>query len=131
MNTILEKKIIRVSLYLIFIALGCIAAFYTLSYLLYWLAPFITAYLLSLIAEPIIRFLTTHFKLKRKLAAGIAVGILVLTFGTLHFFIGNRIWKELQAFLEFIPQFKVMLNRMLVEGRTLYAQLPPEVLKPI
>lgn len=117
---------------LIYIILGCIAAYYLFKYILPLLAPFIIAVLLSLIIEPMVVFLQKKGRFPRSLAVGTSM---LAFFGGVGFIISlvvARLIVELLHLSTFLPEYitniKTVVFSLQNRAEAFYFTLPPDVL---
>ena len=118
-------------LFLIFTVVFFIFIFFVLINISFYFIPFIVAFIISLLVEPLIKFMTTKLKLSRKLSAFIClVSIFFLLGGGL--FLGiTKIVTELSNLSRNIPLYSEIITKN-IENITSYASdfyfsLPPKV----
>lgn len=81
---------------IILIALVCLAAYLLLPRLLVVFMPFLLAYLIAAMIEPLVRLLHEKLRLGRHLAAVICVVLTILVLGGLLFWLGHGIVSEIK-----------------------------------
>lgn len=100
-----------------------------------FLAPFVLALLFSSIMEPIINFLVSRAKIKRKLASAITLLIFLGAFGSIVFLLISRLFTEIaDVSVKFPGYFKQVYDEiMLLIGRAtdFYHGLPDDVVTSI
>lgn len=89
-----RKKIFRIALVGILTILTILAVFWGLPRLLLWFLPFVIAFLLSRIIEPVVGFLEKKCKIPRQLGAGIAVIVAIGLLGVVVWVVVGRLWEE-------------------------------------
>lgn len=89
-----RKKILRITLVGILTVLTILAVFWGLPRLLLWFLPFVLAFLLSKIIEPVVSFLEKKCKIPRKLGAAVAVVAAISLLGAAVWLIVGRLWNE-------------------------------------
>lgn len=109
------QKHLRFILYL-FYALLSAAALLTLFR---GLLPFLLAFGLSCLLEPIVRFLTDRLKLQRTWATAIVLLVFVLLLLFCLWFLLRRLWYELSLLKTILPQLLALLNSFLARGEDL------------
>jgi sporulation integral membrane protein YtvI len=95
------KKYTRV---LIYISLGIALAWLGFRYLLPILLPFLIGFLLSRLAEPILRALQKNKRLPRWVCSAASMLVLYAVLGTAIFFLCRALLTELQAFVTGLPE---------------------------
>lgn len=92
----------------VLITLGLIAAFIIVPYLLYYVLPFFTpfiiAYLFALMLEPLNQWLTKKGKISRILAANISYFLFIAILSLLSYFMITRIVQEIIGLVKFIQR---------------------------
>ncbi len=104
MDSLPKNKHIRNMVIVFYIALFIAAAFLFQKYVLRWVAPFLLAFLLALLIDPLIRFSTEKLKLNRRLASGVIVLLSLTLLSFLLYLAGSRLFTELTSFTENFPQ---------------------------
>ena len=89
-----RKKILRITLVGILTVLTILAVFWGLPRLLLWFLPFVLAFLLSKIIEPVVSFFEKKCKIPRKLGAAVAVVAAIGLLGAAVWLIVGRLWNE-------------------------------------
>lgn len=121
------KKIIK----LILIIISSLALLFAAAKVSYFLSPFIIAFLLSSLMEPIIRFLMKKARFSRKAAAPL---VLLFVLSLLVFIITMGVLKlisEIRSLVPFIPrfinEFRDNITVLIAKSTDAYNWLPPEV----
>ena len=116
---------------IILIALVCLGAYLLLPRLLVIFAPFVLAYLIAAMIEPLVRLLHEKLRLGRRLASVICVALTILVLGALIFWLGHSIVKELKNLTENWPtlyyQFEAQLSMIGERFSNFYYSLEPDV----
>ncbi|MDD5602988.1 MAG: sporulation integral membrane protein YtvI [Eubacteriales bacterium] len=96
-----------------------------------FLAPFLIALIVSLILEPVISFLTSRIRLKRRLASLIALLLFLSTIGTLLTLLIMKLISEMKSLYSLLDQYYDTLNSKLSDIisqlSTIYSWLPEQV----
>lgn len=125
------KKVLKLLLY-VFAAIIIAYALYKLSS---YLAPFIIAFIISLLMEPSIRFITRKLKINRKYAALISLLFLLLVIGSVMALIILRIINEVESIVVAIPNYIndliINLNSLFSKAVELYEWLPDDISKHV
>lgn len=77
-------------------------AIYKLSY---FVAPFVIAFILSLMMDPLVRFLTKRLKFKRSIASGVTLLLFLLIVGTALTLLVLKLIAEIKIMYNSLPQF--------------------------
>jgi len=83
-----------------------LGVFFALKYLLPYLMPFLVALVIALLAEPLVSFLTTRFRFRRSVSAGIGVSFTLLLSFALLSVVGALAVKELSVLAEALPNME-------------------------
>jgi sporulation integral membrane protein YtvI len=101
----------------------------------YYLAPFIIAFALSSLMEPLIRFLVSKAKLPRSLASVISLIFILILLGFLTTFLVGKIVSEVKGIVDSYPQLINEVYKNMVEisnrGNDFYISLPEELTRHI
>lgn len=89
-----KKRAFRIAVLCIGVVLCCLFVFLVLPRLIVWFLPFVLAYFLSKIIEPIVRFLERKCKIPRKVGSVFGIILAVGTLGSLIFVLVNRLVAE-------------------------------------
>ncbi len=89
-----RKKIFRIALVGILTVLTILAVFWGLPRLLLWFLPFVLAFLLAKVIEPIVGFLEKKCKIPRKIGAGVAVVVAIGLLGAVIWVVVGRLLAE-------------------------------------
>jgi sporulation integral membrane protein YtvI len=123
------KALIKVLIYTLLTLLGILAVFKISLYL----APFLIAFALSSLLEPVIRMMMNRMKLSRKLAAVISLLLLLLTVGFLLVLLISKLVSETIGVYNMLPfyylKFYDNIHTLIVRGTNIYVELPDEVTK--
>jgi sporulation integral membrane protein YtvI len=121
------KRIIR----LILIIIGSLAGLFTVVKVSYYLAPFIIAFLLASLMEPIIRLLMKRARFSRKAAAPLVLLLVLFLLGFIITMVILKLISELKSLSPFIPGFfNDLFNNITVlinKSTDAYSWLPPEI----
>ena len=113
------------------IVIGLAIAYFFITKVLVWAIPFIIAYIISRITEPLVAFMEKKIKLPRKLASVVSVVSALLVLGSLLTIVIYRIIYELRKLAEKLPDiissFSYEINSLLERGTNIYIGLPSEV----
>lgn len=125
------RKVIKMFICVLAVIVGVLIV-YKLSF---YLAPFIIAFIISLLMEPNIRFLTRRLKLKRKPAALISLLFILLVIGSVLLIIILKLITEIRGMVYTLPSYFNDLNNnlnMLIEKTIdMYEWLPEDITKNI
>lgn len=117
---------------LIYIILGCIAAYYLFKYVFPVFTPFIIAIFLSLLIEPLVGFLQRRWQFPRALAVGVSMLALFGGLGLLISLVVGRLIVELLHLSTFLPEYFTNIKTVVVSlqnrAEAYYFTLPPDVL---
>ncbi|MDP4109152.1 MAG: sporulation integral membrane protein YtvI [Bacillota bacterium] len=116
-----ENKQHRFLLSLLYLALIFFGGYFFIKYLLGLFMPFIVAYLLSRVIEPVVRALNERLRIPRDLACAICTILVTAIFGLLLYILSSmaiaqitNLSKDLPAFLASLPEkFELFVNRAL------------------
>jgi len=100
-----ENKHLRFLLALFYIALAVFGGYFFIEYLLGLIMPFIIAYLLSRVIEPMVQTLNTRLKVPRGFACAICTILVTVCFGLIVYLISSYAITQLTAFSKIIPEF--------------------------
>ena len=100
-----ENKQLRFLLSLFYIALAVIGGYLFIEYLLGLFMPFIIAYFLSRIIEPIVFILNRKLKMPRGFACAVCTILVIALFGLLVYLVSSFIISELTGFTKMLPTF--------------------------
>ena len=127
-----DYKRIRYLIHIAFIAVFIFVVYLAFKYIFGAIAPFIIAFLVASIVEPLVKLLTEKVKLPRAVASSICViGVLalIIVVGT---FLSTTIWSEGKNLLARIPHFIqraiLYLKDALQGNNSLLAFLPDNLL---
>ncbi len=84
-------------------------------YIFKFVAPFLFAFIVSLIMEPLVRFLNEKLKINRGIAAIFCIIILVLSVGIMGTYLFSKIWKEAQSFIIDLPFYIKEVSNILID----------------
>ena len=77
-----------------FVAVFFFLAYLAVRYVFGAIAPFIIAFIAASLAEPMVRFLVSKFRLPRAAASTIGIILLLISFLAIASFISVFVWKE-------------------------------------
>ncbi|MCG8501063.1 MAG: sporulation integral membrane protein YtvI [Firmicutes bacterium] len=113
------------------VILSIVLAYFVAVTVFKWLLPFIIAYGLARIIEPLVLFLERRAKIPRKAASAISVFLALVLIVSLLIFIANSIVYELKGLVEQLPELSEMLSEsadnLLNTGINIYVNLPIEL----
>lgn len=129
----IEKYIHLILRVLAYLTIALIA-YFALRFVFIYFTPFITALVLSLIIEPIVKFFQ-KFKLNRGFSVLLSILLFLGGFISISIFAVTRIVYELIRLYEKLPNYYEDLYNLsaeiIQEATDLYLQLPPEALNII
>jgi sporulation integral membrane protein YtvI len=106
-----------------------ILGYLVIRFMFVYLAPFIIAFVLSMLMEPLVK-LFQKLKLGRGVSVGLSILIFLGTFITIAVFAITRITYELGRLLENLPNLYANIYNIVIDlverGKNLYLQLTPE-----
>lgn len=109
--------------------------FFNLKALVAGLAPFLLAYVLSLLLEPAVAALATRLRLGRGWSALLVLLLVVAVGGLVMTWAAAVLVQEIASFLEVLPQYRATLlgyfNHLTDQVTKAYLSLPPEVVRYI
>ena len=121
------KKILKL---VVFTAL-ILAGTYLVFRMSFYLAPFIIAFIISSLMEPLVRLFVKRARLKRHLAAALSLLLVLSTFGFLIFLLISKLISEVISIYNALPHFYApiynSINLIISKATALYYWLPPEV----
>lgn len=85
---------------------GLIGLWAAIEYVLPVALPFLLGALLALGAEPLVSFTGNRLKLPRFFASGLGVSLTLLLFGTMLFFLGAFLFRELMSLARALPDLQ-------------------------
>lgn len=116
----------------IYIILGCIAAYYLFKYVVPLFYPFIIAIFLSILLEPMVALLQKKGRFPRSLAVGVSMLALFGGMGLLISLAVARLIVELLHLSTFLPEYfnniKTVVLSLQNTAEAYYFTLPPDVL---
>lgn len=92
-----EHKRFRFILNVLYVAIILGLIFFFLKFVFFWISPFIIAFGVCFLIEPLIRFLCTKCKFKRALASGLVVTALLALLVALAWLLSGTILKEIRV----------------------------------
>ncbi|HOE56809.1 MAG TPA: sporulation integral membrane protein YtvI [Bacillota bacterium] len=128
------EKRLNIILKAIIYSAAALAIYFSLKLTFIYFSPFITAFILSLIIEPLVKLFQ---KLKLKRGVSVLISILLFLGGFIAFsvFAVTRIIYELMNLYNRLPNYYDGLSKLVAEiiqqATDLYLQLPPEALNII
>lgn len=134
MKSFLEKhsKFIKK---LIVIALLLLSIYIIILYLVPFFAPFLIALVISLINEPVVRFLENRLHINRRIGAAIAFFATLLLVGTPLILAVNKLYREAVDLTNAIREYlKTSNNDILLffqQAQDFYYNLNPEIIKAV
>ncbi|MCX7843536.1 MAG: sporulation integral membrane protein YtvI [Clostridia bacterium] len=121
-------KVLKLAL----IVLGILAGIVVCFKLAVFFAPFLIAYLVATLMEPVIRFLSSRFKIRRKLAAAITLLIVLVAFGSVLFLLINKLIAEARELSLHLPVYVSQIYQEIIalinRATDMYNELPEEVI---
>jgi len=90
---------------LLYIAIGVIAAYFIFKYAISWFLPFLIAFVVTRLIEPLVKLLVNRCKIPRKLSSLIAVLVFYAVFGTALYFLIAWLVNEATAFVKSLPSY--------------------------
>ncbi|WP_193708230.1 sporulation integral membrane protein YtvI [Alkalibaculum sporogenes] len=123
-NFVLDKnKVIQFSISFIGILLGVFLFFKSIRYV----APFLIAFILSIILEPFIKLLVNKFNIPRKLASILSVLLVLLTMSLVVSSIVSKLISEAKELFQVLPNILNDVYLSIVEFSTNNQIFPPGV----
>lgn len=120
-------KVVKMTLFIAGILLFCVLAVKASVYLI----PFILAFAISTLIEPIIRFLMKKVRMPRKFASAVTILFVLSTFGLIISLIISKLITELtsisRVFPRYVSDFYDNINRLLEKGNSVFSALPVEI----
>lgn len=101
MNTFLSNKFAK---RVLIVCLALPASYLFFRYLFTYISPFITAYIVALALEPLIRFFERRLKLPRGFAALLGVLTFILLIGSIGAALMNAVWQQAIQFTAQLPE---------------------------
>lgn len=127
----MQNKTLKALDVVLCIAVVGAVAYFVLPTLLSALAPFILAYILSLILEPLIRLLTNKLRLPRGIASCVCTLLAVGVIGGIFSFVGVKLWAQIVDLAENWPSIydsvKLKAAEISVAMQGYYTTLSPDV----
>jgi len=131
----MNKKGLKLFLKLLIIIGGTVFGVLLFFKSILYIAPFIIAFALSSLMEPLIKFLIKKVKLNRKASALISLLLVLLVTGLLLAFLIFRVYQEAQSLYELMPEYTTNIYNNIEEYITraseIYLKLPSEATKSI
>ena len=90
-----KKRLLKIARFILIAGLVIACLFIFFNYLIGWLLPFITAWIIAFMIQPVVKFLNEKLKLPRKLATILFLLFLFAALGFVIFFAVDRIIYEL------------------------------------
>lgn len=125
-----SKNLLRYSKMVLFITgilLFCILAIKSSVYLI----PFILAFVISTLIEPIIRFLMRKVRIPRKFASAVTILFVLSTFGFIIFMAISKLVSEIIGISYVLPKYFADIyynvNRLMTAGNNIFAALPFDI----
>ncbi|MDK2800338.1 MAG: hypothetical protein PWQ70_1957 [Clostridiales bacterium] len=129
--SILPKKHMNFLLTVAALVLGIALGYFVLTTVLKWFLPFILAYVIAHISEPVVVFMEKKLKIPRPIASAIAILSVLLLISAIITFIVYRMIYEIKRLAERLPEFFDMItlqvNELLDKGIKIYLNLPDEI----
>jgi sporulation integral membrane protein YtvI len=128
---ILPRTYINFILIIITTVLGILLGYFILTTAFKWFLPFIIAYAIAHISDPVVTFLEKKIKIPRRIASAITILSVLLMIGSLITFIIYRIIYEIKRLAEQLPTFFNLIteqvSNLFNKGVSIYVNLPPEI----
>ncbi|MGE4283255.1 MAG: sporulation integral membrane protein YtvI [Clostridia bacterium] len=125
------KKYINFILIVVAIVIGIAAAYFAFTTAFKWLLPFIIAYAIAYISDPVVTFMEEKWRVPRRFSSAITILSILLLIGTLITAIVYRIIYEVKKLSERLPDLLNMIteqaSNLMDKGINIYLTLPPEV----
>lgn len=120
-------KVVKMTLFIAGILVFCVLAVKASVYLI----PFILAFAISTLIEPLIRFLMKKVRLPRKFASAVTILFVLSTFGFIISLIISKLITELtsisRVFPRYVSEFYDNINGLLAKGNIVFSALPAEI----
>ncbi len=110
-----KKRAIRTGVVTVGVILCALFVFFLLPRLLIWFLPFVLAYFLAKIIEPIVRFLRNRLKISRKIGAIIGIVAAIGVLGGIITAIMGRLFGEVN---DIIAQSDVIIGKITMQYET-------------
>lgn len=101
----MNNNYLFIMLRLLIVLFLCVVTFYFLKITLFYLYPFIIAFFLSLIFNPIVTYIEHQFKLSRQLATIISIFVFFVISILITIFLGLYIFEETLYILQLLPTY--------------------------
>lgn len=117
------------------VVLGIAVGLFLLYKSLYYFAPFIIAFMLASLMEPVIKIMVNRLRLPRSLASFISLIIILTLLGYIIFLVVSNSIMQLKAVVTILPQYLTDAYRNIINlishGNNFLITLPPEVTENI
>lgn len=130
----MESPLIKYGKAFINLAIGAgvlALAILLLPRLLLFFAPFVTGWVIALIAAPLVQFLEKKVKIKRKAGSAFVIIVVIGLVVLVLYLVGSRLWAELKNFILELPDMWEQTQERLAEiGRNLgvvYGRFPKDL----
>jgi sporulation integral membrane protein YtvI len=114
---------------------GLLLGVFLVYKMFFYLIPFILAFAISILIDPMVSFLTKRLKLSRSLASIVSVFLILCFLGLIIVFIISRLIAEIVNLSVTLPkytaEFYSNLNGLIKKGTDIYLGLPAEVSKSL
>jgi len=101
---------------------------------LYYLLPFVIAFIISLFIEPLIVFLEKRLHLRRWLSSLISILFFIAAFGVLSYMVIIKVFNEIKQLISFFAEqpdwfnnIVSNVNKLISKANTIYVQLPDQI----
>lgn len=95
----------KIAVVLFYIAVICLAFYLFFKYLFGLIMPFLIAYLLAAALQPVVRFISKHAKVPKKLSVLVLVIVVTTLLGMICYFAIDRIYTELTVLSQNVKGF--------------------------
>ncbi|WHH61426.1 sporulation integral membrane protein YtvI [Petroclostridium sp. X23] len=127
----LSKKYLNFVLVVGAIIAGIAIGYFVFTTAFKLLLPFIIAYAIAYISDPVVTFMERQMRIPRKFASAIAILSILLIIGSLITAIIYRLIYEIKKLAERLPELFNMIseqaNNLMNKGINIYLTLPPEI----
>lgn len=126
-----ENKHLRRGLFFLYGASGILFLWLLLRYALPWLLPFVVAFVIARFLEPVVRYMTERYGIKRGFASALGTIVVITVLITITVTVIGRAVIELTAFVKDLPYLLKSLSATLsVIGdriNSFISTAPPEI----
>ena len=104
--SVIPKRHGKVLMVLLYVALAVGGVVFVLPRVISWFWPFLLAYVIAWMIEPVVRFCVNQLRIPRKLASAVILIIAVGLLGMLLYWVGSKISHEIGYLANSFPEIK-------------------------